>query len=124
MRGHRFVVVGLGALLALATVACSSENNTTVVQQPTGGTSSSEPAGVKGQLTIVDFAFQPSAVLAGAGGSLTITNEGSTTHTFTMDDDSIDEELEPGATVEVTIGEAGGFHCEIHPQMTGTIVTE
>ena len=73
---------------------------------------------------IVDFAFEPPDVLAGEDGTLTITNEGDSTHTFTMDDGSIDEELEPGATVDVVIGDAGGFHCEIHPTMTGTVESE
>jgi plastocyanin len=77
-----------------------------------------------GQLTIVDFAFEPSAVQAGPEGALTVTNTGDVTHTFTMDDGSIDQELEPGQSVDVIIGTAGAFHCEIHPQMTGTIETD
>ena len=42
-------------------------------------------------------------------------NEGGTDHTFTMDDGSIDEELAPGATVDVMIAEAGAFHCDDPP---------
>jgi plastocyanin len=39
-----------------------------------------------------------------------------------MDDGSIDEQVGPGETVEVTVGVAGAFHCEIHPSMTGEVV--
>ena len=63
----------------------------------------------------MDFAFDPPDVLAGEGGSLAVTNNGETSHTFTMDDGSIDEELAPGESVDVVIGEAGGFHCENPP---------
>jgi plastocyanin len=54
---------------------------------------------------------------------VTITNEDSTTHTFTLDDGSVDETVEPGATETVTVDVSAstGFHCNIHPQMTGQI---
>jgi plastocyanin len=56
-------------------------------------------------VTIVDFAFQPASLEVPAGSTVTWTNSGAATHTVT--DDS-----------------AGTFtyHCEIHPQMVGTIV--
>lgn len=126
MRRHQVLLVA--AVFMLAGVACSSDST-----EPAGGaqTSASEPAdststpaAAAGELSIVDFAFDPPDVLAGEGGALTVTNNGETSHTFTMDDGSQDEELAPGESVDVVIGEAGGFHCEIHPSMTGTIETE
>jgi plastocyanin len=67
------------------------------------------------------FAFEPSQVTLEQGSDLTVTNKDSVTHTFTMDDGSIDETLEPGQTADVTIASAGGFHCDIHKSMTGTV---
>ncbi|HYJ59835.1 MAG TPA: cupredoxin domain-containing protein [Actinomycetota bacterium] len=124
---HRHLVIA-AALLALVGAGCSSDPSS----EPAAGTTTSEPGettstqagGEPGALVIVDFAFEPPDVLAGEDGTLTITNEGDTDHTFTMDDGSIDEDLAPGATVDVVIGETGGFHCEIHPSMTGTVESE
>ena len=54
---------------------------------------------------------------------VTITNNDSTTHTFTLDDGSVDQTMDPGATETVTVDVSAstGFHCNIHPQMTGQI---
>jgi len=126
MRRHQVLLVA--AVFMLAGVACSSDSSEpaggaqTSASEPTDSTST--PAAAAGALSIVDFAFDPPDVLAGEGGALTVTNNGETSHTFTMDDGSIDEELAPGDSVDVVIGDAGGFHCTIHPSMTGTVETE
>ena len=54
---------------------------------------------------------------------ISITNADSVDHTFTLDDGSVDEAVAAGqtATVAVDLTESTGFHCEIHPSMTGTI---
>jgi plastocyanin len=67
------------------------------------------------------FAFEPSSVSVPEGDSLTLRNEDTAAHTFTMDDGSLDVSLEPGQQVEVTPEAGGAFHCEIHPAMTGTL---
>ena len=57
------------------------------------------------------------------GQTITISNIGETSHTFTTDDDVIDQEIGPGETVEVTLTgvSSGGFHCRFHSQMTGNL---
>jgi plastocyanin len=54
-----------------------------------------------------------------------IHNEGDAPHTFTSDDLKIDESIKPGKEVEVslTFPDSGTaeFHCEIHPDMMGSI---
>ena len=73
---------------------------------------------------IADLAFEPSEVTVAPGETeVAITNADSTAHTFTLDDGSIDEEIAAGesVTVPVDIDETTGFHCEIHPSMTGTL---
>jgi len=76
-------------------------------------------------VTIVDFAFQPASVEVQAGTTVTWTNSGAATHTVTADNGAFDSgQLASGATFSQTFDTAGTFtyHCEIHPQMTGTIV--
>jgi plastocyanin len=80
------------------------------------------------QMTIKDFAFDPSTIRGSAGETLTIevSNEDSAEHSFTLDDDSVSRDFEGGdsGSVEVTLPESGtvGWHCEYHPDtMKGTI---
>lgn len=116
MRIRRWwAVLGLVSVLMLGAVACSSDNGT-----------SSPPAGTTGgtadaSITARDFEFDPPDVTIPSGGTIQIVNEGSTTHSFTMDDDSVTQDVEPGSSVTVTVSTAGPFHCRFHPQMTGTV---
>jgi hypothetical protein len=76
-------------------------------------------------VSIVDFAFQPNSLEVTTGSTVTWTNTGAATHTVTADDGSFDSgNLAPGATFSQTFDTAGTFayHCNIHPNMTGTIV--
>ena len=53
-----------------------------------------------------------------------ITNTGAVEHSFTLDDDSVSQDIEPGETQTVTVDITAdaGFHCKYHPtQMTGTL---
>jgi plastocyanin len=71
-----------------------------------------------------DFSFNPASVTVSSGDTISLTNEGEASHTFTIEEGAIDEELEPGASADVTIDlEAGDYEfiCEFHPQMTGTL---
>ena len=55
-----------------------------------------------------------------------ITNTGSETHSFTVDDLEIDQVLEPGAEMIIDLpgGETIAFYCQFHPdQMFGTITS-
>ena len=76
-------------------------------------------------VSIVDFAFQPASIEVPAGSTVTWTNAGAAPHTVTADDGSFDSgQLKPGATFSQTFSTPGTYtyHCEIHPQMTGTVV--
>ena len=134
---RRTTVRMLVAVMALGLVAaaCSSSNDsgsgTTGSTGTTGGTGSSGATGGAGgttqTITIKDFAFNPSQITGPAGATLTITitNNDSATHSFTLDDNSVSQDVASGATetVKVPLPSSGtvGWHCKYHPTMTGTI---
>jgi plastocyanin len=72
---------------------------------------------------IEGFAFDPSTISVSGPTEFTITNNDSATHTFTLDDGSVDAEIAGGESTAVTIdvSESTGFVCRFHPQMTGTV---
>ena len=116
-------------VLSLVVAACSSDDNgggtTATTGGATGSTGSTAATGGGGgtTITIAGFAFDPSTITVSGPTEVTITNNDSTTHTFTLDDGSVDQTMDPGATETVTVDVSAstGFHCNIHPQMTGQI---
>jgi plastocyanin len=140
---RRMTVRLLVAVMALGLVAaaCSSGNDAasgnTGSTGTTGSTGSSGTTGSSGAtggaggtsqtITIKDFAFSPSQITGPAGATLTITitNNDTPTHSFTLDDNSVSQDIAPGTTetVEVPLPSSGtvGWHCKYHPTMIGTI---
>ena len=120
---HRGWMRTLAALFAITMLAAACGGDET--PPATGGGSPSESAGSGGgaDLTIVDFAFSPTELSVTEGQTITITNTGDVSHTFTTDDGAIDQTISAGETVEVTLTgvTTGGFHCRFHTQMTGTL---
>jgi len=122
------LVAGL-FVLSLVVAACSSDDDgggtTATTGGATGGTAATGSTGGGGgtTITIAGFAFDPDTITVSGPTEVTVTNDDSTTHTFTLDDGSVDQTVEPGATETVTVdvSAATGFHCNIHPQMTGQI---
>jgi len=85
-----------------------------------------DAAGGDAAVTAEGFAFEVGAPVA-AGTEFTVTNVDPATHTFTADDDAFNEELSAETDVTVTAPAEPGeyaFHCEIHTNMTGTLVVE
>jgi plastocyanin len=112
---------GLALLLVLLLAACGSSSDG-------GGGGGGADGGGGGQtLTIKSFAFQPNTLSAPSGqqSTVTITNEDSVTHNFTLDDGGVSRDVPAGQTVEVTVpfpaSGTAGFHCKFHPSMTGTL---
>jgi plastocyanin len=119
-RWVRFVAVlfALGFVLA----ACGGDDDDGGGE--TGGETGAETgAGGGTAITIEGFAFDPSTISVSGPTEITITNNDSAAHTFTLDDGSVDEELAAGAsaTVTVDVSESTGFVCRFHPAMTGTV---
>jgi plastocyanin len=75
-------------------------------------------------INIVDLTFEPTTITVAAGSTdIAITNADTVDHTFTLDDDTVDAAVSAGQNITVTVelSESVGFHCEIHPSMTGTV---
>ena len=118
MRKARWVRLVAGLfVLSLVVAACSSDDD-----GATGATETGSGGGGT-TITIAGFAFDPDTITVSGPTEVTVTNDDSTTHTFTLDDGSVDQTVEPGATETVTVDVSAstGFHCNIHPQMTGQI---
>jgi plastocyanin len=120
---HRRWTRVLAALFALTllTAACGGDEE----EPPADGGNGGEQTDVGGgaDLTIVDFSFSPQDLSVTEGQTITISNIGETSHTFTTDDEAIDETIGAGETVEVELTgvASGGFHCRFHSQMTGNL---
>jgi plastocyanin len=142
---RRAAAIGLTTLLAFALVACSSgdESPSTAASeapagsQAAGGDSGSGTATVTdGAVTITaaDLAFDATTIEAPAGEAFTITlvNNDSAPHNISIYTEEGGEAIvqgeviNQGETVEVEVPaqEAGEyyFHCDVHPDMNGTLV--
>jgi plastocyanin len=127
----RRLLIASVALIALIGSACSSG----------GGGSSSPSAAETGctaatatdftgesafTLTIKGFAYHPNCFSAKNNSTITITNEDSVTHTFTVIGTGVDIAIDAGKSVTkpgANLAPATyDFHCTIHPQITGTLI--
>jgi plastocyanin len=117
--GLRLAGLALSLVLLLAACGSSSDGG--------GGGGDGDGGGGGLTLTIKGFAFQPNTLSAPSGqqSTVTITNEDSVTHNFTLDDGGVSRDVPAGQTVEVTVpfpaSGTAGFHCKFHPSMTGTL---
>ena len=120
MRARRWMVAVV-ASLSLVAAACSSGNDSST---PPASSAGGGVVPTTAAIGIADLAFEPSTLTVASGTTtITVTNSDSVTHTFTLDDGSVDETIDPGQSVDVTVDltASTGFHCKIHPQMTGTL---
>jgi plastocyanin len=117
--GLRLAGLALSLVLLLAACGSSSDGG--------GGGGGGDGGGGGLTLTIKGFAFQPKTLSAPSGqqSTVTITNEDSVTHNFTLDDGGVSRDVPAGQAVEVTVpfpaSGTAGFHCKFHPSMTGTL---
>lgn len=82
------------------------------------------------EVELDDYYFQPTIIQGDPGQTveLELSNEGSAPHTFTIDDQGIDEQIDPDGTttVQVTIPDDGSvrFYCRFHASqgMQGALV--
>ena len=83
-------------------------------------------AGKEHMVNIVGFAFDPPMLEVQVGDKITWTNKDSAPHTASADDGSWSTgtlRKNGSASVVVTEGMAGAYHCKFHPSMTAKLVT-
>jgi plastocyanin len=125
MRRLSVPVFTIAAALALA--ACSSGSSAAPSSAASSAPSvaaASAPAAGGAAVTIKGFAFTPPTISAKVGETITWTNQDAASHTVTLDDKSVDSgNIATNATYSHAFTAAGSFpyHCQIHPQMKGTI---
>jgi plastocyanin len=125
MKGLRIAALLTVAIMATA-AACSSSSSSSTSSTATSPSSATGGGGgaSKATITVANFTFDPSSVDVSSGKvTLTVTNNDTTEHTFTLDDGSSDTPLPAGQTQKVTLNltQTVGWHCTIHPSMTGTL---
>jgi plastocyanin len=90
----------------------------------------SKSASGETKVELDDYYFEPTVLKGSPGQKITLEleNEGSAEHTFTVDAQGVDQELQPGdeAKVTVTIPKSGAisFYCKFHKDegMAGALV--
>ena len=134
---NRLALAGVVVTLAAFAAACSSNSSSS--SSAVGGTSTSTSSAAAGgtdvsgtktfDISAQDFSFSPSELDGTAGQTLqvTVTNEGPSAHTFTIDSEQINVTLQPGQSQEVTVTfpQSGSveFYCTFHVSsgMKGTL---
>jgi plastocyanin len=136
MRATRSGLFGVAMAAALVAAACGGDNS-----------SSSAPVSIAGKVNVHgtkdvkdggsievetdDFYFGPTFIKGPAGAKVTVElhNEGKAKHTFTIDDQKVDQELDPDAkaNVSVTLPSSGVlvYYCHFHRDqgMQGALFT-
>ncbi len=111
---ERITILAVLVAVVLVGSACSSDGDT----QGDGGGTADET------ITIKDLAFDPTELTVSGSTTIEIVNQDTVEHSFTLDDDSVGQDVEGGESATVTIDPAAsiGWHCEYHPDtMKGTI---
>jgi plastocyanin len=83
------------------------------------------PTGAPAGAALEISGFQFGAVTVGAGGQVTVNNRDGAPHTVTADDGAFDSgQVGGGGATTFSAPSAAGsydFHCDIHPEMSGTL---
>jgi plastocyanin len=119
----------LVATLAAAT-ACSSSSSSSAASGASGQVTTGDASGQSSfDVSANNYFFNPNQISGTAGQKVTfhITNDGDTTHNFSIDAQSINENINAGQStdVQVTFPSSGTveFYCSIHRSlgMTGEL---
>ncbi len=89
------------------------------------GVRAASHAGKEHMVNIVGFAFDPPALDVQVGDTITWTNKDSAPHTASADDGSWATgtlRKNESASVVVTNGMSGDYHCKFHPSMTAQLM--
>lgn len=113
----RFVAGVLAVSILLA--ACGNDDSgggSTVATGSASGAMNQTVSTGDATITMKNCRFHPNTIMVSGPTALTLTNEDSVAHTFTLDDLSFTESIPGGDTVTVTVDvpETIGWLCTIH----------
>lgn len=117
----------VGVLLMKKPAEAPSGTSNTSKSSDTSQQATNNPVATD-KVTIKDFAFAPGTITVKKGTTVTWTNQDSTKHSVTPDDETADfkssDLLSKGQTYSVTFNTAGTFtyHCSLHAEMKATVV--
>src|SRR5215208_5732741 len=120
-------VIPLSAVAVLAFSAISAAQPATVpAEESTTPAESTTPPAPNDTTTveILNNAFNPAQLNVAPGTTVTFVNNDNVPHTATSDTKLFDLEIPPGSSYPVVLEGEGTvpYHCELHPEMKGTIV--
>lgn len=123
---NRSRTIAIAAVTAsLFAAGCGSDEDDS---GSTAADSMSSAAEETDAVKIVDFEFTPPGITVAAGTEVTFTNDDTSPHTATADDDSFDTGKldDGGGSGSVKLDQPGSYSyfCEFHPTMKGTIEVE
>jgi plastocyanin len=129
MRRQLLGIAAVG-LLVLPTAGCGGssgseagggdEGGKTVVAGVEANDHGSKSVSDEAKVELDDFYFEPTVIEGKPGSTVTLEleNEGQVEHSFTIDSQNVDQDVEPGesAKVTVTIPRSGAvsFYCKYH----------
>jgi plastocyanin len=99
------------------------QNSTTVPAEAPDESTTPAPDSTT-TVEILNNAFNPPQLNVAPGTTVTFVNRDSVPHTATSDNKLFDLEIPPGSSYPVVLEGEGTvpYHCELHPEMKGTIV--
>jgi plastocyanin len=124
-----FIRVASVLILAVSFAACGGYNSPSAPSDapppaPAAGTTVNIPNGAS---TLTTTAFGANPLTISVGTTISWLNDDNTTHTSAADGGQWSSgNVAPGGRFNFTFGSAGRFtyHCQIHPNMVGTIVVQ
>lgn len=134
LRSRHVRLAAAAVAVALSAAACGDDDagdtgvsDTTAADATTSTTAAGgDTSGAGSTVSARDFAF--TSITVAAGATVTFENADAAAHTMTADDGAFDTgRVEGGGSSTVqapTSPGEHGFHCEIHPSMTGTLTVE
>jgi plastocyanin len=123
----------LALLALLPLIGCTGAAPTPTAAPAEAPPADESPAAGGEQVTLVNFAFDPTELTVPAGTTVTFRNDDAALHSVSegsdgqvADDAAFDEDVESGTSIEIPFDEAGTFQvtCKYHPQMNMTVTVE
>jgi len=129
----QIIIVGL--LIMITIVGCTMQTQQPVGNNNNNNNNATQQAplpsgnlGIKKDIAISGFAFDPATLTIPVGASVIWTNKDSVQHTIVSDsgNEINSDAISQGETYVHTFNTPGTYtyHCGIHPSMKGTIIVE